>query len=356
MKFAQAVSLLAGLVPARASNPALGHIHLDTKDGVLVGRASNGEVDLEIRTTEAALELDPGGVLVPPAGFARFVASLKEPALGYDPETRELVISGGAASARFRTGPADDFPEMRAFGGEVPRVRIPAGELRRALSVRFASSAEDYRAIFRGVQFEFREKGFRTAASDGFRLAVYDFPESEGKVERLFVIARKSLDVLSKLLPGDESSVEVAVQGPQVQFVWEGVRLVLTAMEGQFPDYERVVPKEITHTIEAPRDDLLAALKRLAPLTDPNTARVDVRFEDGAATLTAEGDYGKANDRVELLAVQGKPVLQAYNLHYLQEALQHVDTDRATLELSGPVTPAVIRGGSTWSIVVPLRT
>jgi len=356
MKLKEAIGHLAGIAPSRSANPVLTHIWLGGRDGELVGRASNGEVDLTIRL-ESELDM-PEPRLVPVEGFHRFISGLADPHIEFDAEQHVLAVRSGSARAQFHTADPADFPAALDPDKEDARFKTMASQLRAALAVRYAASSEDYRAIFRGVQFEKYETGLRAVASDGFRLAVYDTPDRDGEREQAWVVPRKALDLMAKLLPDGDELIEVAFGRGHMHLTWDGVRFVAALMEGQFPEYERVVPADYPNYYEVVRSDLIAALKRMTPLVDRQTARVDLEFDSRAVRITAEGDYGRAQDQVLLEESHGEPITAIYNLHYMLEALQHLETeenDVVTIQLSGAATPSLVKGQTSWAIVVPLR-
>lgn len=368
------VALLERVIPTRSSNPLFTYLGLALSPGILTLFGTNGEVDLEVR-----LELPTEGegrFLVPAQPFFQLVRSLPgdqvELAFG-----TELFLSSGSFSTRLSLAPDEGYPDLFFPSHEGPSEPYPlqtllsVEELHRALShVRYAASNEEYRAIFRGVQLEFSEKGLRSVASDGYRLALYGLAKPQPFSKKAVVPARSVDEMVRVLKAMGEGEVALAL-GPGILGLATGglagspqgqVRMAVRLMEGEFPDYERVIPKEFplkaTFEVEALRE----ALRRVSVLADRQNHRVDLMFEEGRALLSSEGDYGKGREEIPV-RLEGTPLAVAYNARYLLEALSPLSGE-ASLFLSGPTSPSLLRplevsasapGEGYQAVVVPLR-
>ncbi|MDM7323450.1 MAG: DNA polymerase III subunit beta, partial [Thermus sp.] len=319
-------ALLERVIPTRSSNPLFTYLGLALAPNALVLFGTNGEVDLEIR-----LEMPTQGegrFLVPAQPFFQLVRSLpgEQVELAFD---GGLSLSSGSFSTRLSLAPDDGYPELFFPNLEGPsepyplQVLLPGEELLRALShVRYAASNEEYRAIFRGVQLEFSEKGLRSVASDGYRLALYGLTRPQPFAKKVVVPARSVDEMVRVLKNVGEGEVALAL-GPGTLGLATGgqdsasgskgqLRMAVRLMEGEFPDYERVIPKEFplkaTFEVEAFRE----ALRRVSVLSDRQNHRVDLLFQEGRVLLSAEGDYGKGQEEVPV-NLEGVPLAVAYN-------------------------------------------
>ncbi|MFM9420390.1 DNA polymerase III subunit beta [Thermus scotoductus] len=357
------VALLERVIPTRSSNPLFTYLGLALTPDALVLFGTNGEVDLEVR-----LELPTEGegrFLVPAQPFFQLVKSLPgdQVELGFG---AELSLSSGSFSTRLSLAPDEGYPELFFPSLEGPaepyplQTLLPVEELLKALShVRYAASNEEYRAIFRGVQLEFSEGGLRSVASDGYRLALYRLAKPQPFAKKVVVPAR-SVDEMVRVLKGmGEGEVALAL-GPGVLGLATGkgqLRMAVRLMEGEFPDYERVIPKEFPLKAAFEVEVFREALRRVSVLSDRQNHRVDLLFEEGRVLLSAEGDYGKGQEEVPV-HLEGLPLAVAYNARYLLEALSPL-SGQAVLLLSGPTSPSLVRPGEAaegyQAVVVPLR-
>jgi DNA polymerase-3 subunit beta len=262
----------------------------------------------------------------------------------------ELVVVSGRSRTTLklavsRTGP--EWVEGTAVTADGDRL---AAALRAVLP---ATAAEEYRAVFRGVQFE-HEGRFRLVATDGFRLAYYDLEEPEGPAGRAYVVNAPGLKLLERVLAA--GPVTLRQEGGRLRVDGEGFRFQTGLLEGTFPDYERVLPQS-DPVAEADVDAaaLRGALERLMPLADRTSPAVALSFGPDGVGIVVEGDYGRGEDRVPA-QVSGK-VEVAVNPQYFLDALSPIE-GQAVLRFSGRWSPFTIRpavGGFT-GVVVPLRT
>lgn len=371
------VALLERVIPTRSSNPLFTYLGLALTPDALVLFGTNGEVDLEVR-----LELPTEGegrFLVPAQPFFQLVRSLPGDQVELD-FGAELSLSSGSFSTRLSLAPDEGYPELFFPSLEGPaepyplQTLLPVEELLKALShVRYAASNEEYRAIFRGVQLEFSEGGLRSVASDGYRLALYRLAKSQPFAKKVVVPAR-SVDEMVRVLKGmGEGEVALALGPGVLGLATSGsqgaaatgkgqLRMAVRLMEGEFPDYERVIPKEFPLKAAFEVEVFREALRRVSVLSDRQNHRVDLLFEEGRVLLSAEGDYGKGQEEVPV-HLEGLPLAVAYNARYLLEALSPL-SGQAVLLLSGPTSPSLVRPGEASSgeaaegyqaVVVPLR-
>ncbi|TBH21252.1 DNA polymerase III subunit beta [Thermus thermamylovorans] len=362
---AESLGLLERVIPSRSSSPLLTYLGMALSPEALTLFGSNGEVDLEVRLP--ADTQGEGRFLIPAQPFFQLVRSLPgdlvELALG-----TELELASGSFRTRLSLASTEGYPDLLFPEAGTPsedyplQTALPAEELSRALAhVRYAASNEEYRAIFRGVQLEFSPRALRAVASDGYRLALYELPRPQPFARKAVVPAR-SLDEVVRVLRGTGEGEVVLALGPGTLGLALGregkgrLRLAVKLMEGEFPDYERVIPKEFPLQAVLEVEPFREALRRVSVLADRHNHRVDLLFQEGRALLSAEGDYGKGQEEVPV-RLEGTPLAVAYNARYLLEALGPL-AGQAALLLSGPTSPSLVRplGEEGYrAVVVPLR-
>jgi DNA polymerase-3 subunit beta len=355
-----ALSLAKGVMPSKASNPLLTYLWLEGREGDLVLRTSSGETDLEVR-----LPVDDGvgfaPILVPGLPFTLTVGNAPGGTVEFTLESGTVTVAARKWRASLATASPEGFPEWPSVEADVG-VKLEAQALSKALSqVRYAVGKEDYRAIFRGVQLELYTEGFRTVASDGYRIAIQDVGRTEGQPVRKAVLPSWVVDDLILFLreaeEGGEVSVALAKGLMEVAFVtpWGEVRACLRLMEGEFPDYWRVIPNEFPLKAVLDAEPFREALKRVSVLADKQNHRVDLLLEEERAVLSAQGDYGRGQEEVPA-TLEGPSMSLAYSARFLLEALQRV-SGKVALHISGQQTPTLIEPaeGGYRAVVVPLR-
>lgn len=363
---AEPLGLLERVIPSRSSSPLLTYLGMALSPDGLTLFGSNGEVDLEVRLPAEAQ--GDGRFLVPAQPFFQLVRSLPGDLVDLALDA-ELELSSGSFRTRLGLAPTEGYPDLLFPEAGLPseayplQTALPAEELSRALAhVRYAASHEEYRAIFRGVQLEFSPRALRAVASDGYRLALYQLDRPQPFTRKAVVPARSLDEVARVLRSAGEGEVILALGAGTLGLALERegrgrLRLAVRLMEGEFPDYERVIPKEFPLKAVLEVEPFREALRRVSVLADRQNHRVDLFFQEDRVLLSAEGDYGKGQEEIPV-RLEGTPLAVAYNARYLLEALGPL-SGQASLLLSGPTSPSLVRplaeGEGYQAVVVPLR-
>ncbi|MBF6592839.1 MAG: DNA polymerase III subunit beta [Thermaceae bacterium] len=348
---AEGLSILERIIPSRSSNPILTYLPLELSDNGLILKGTNGEVDIEVRLP-AEIQ-GTGQMLVPAQTFSQIVRSLPG-------ELVELIfgerleLHSGAFNTQLSITSSEGYPEL-TFGNPGSE-KISASRLAQAITrVRYAASTEEYRAIFRGVQLEFSPQGLRSVASDGFRLARYDLPIT--LESRKLVIPARSADEIVRVFKDVQGEVALAVGEGTLTLVGDAVRMAVKLMEGEFPDYARVIPQSFVLEATLSAEALQESLKRVAVLSDRNNHRVNLLFNEGKLDIDAEGDYGRGREELNIETSGESQIMVAYNAQYLIDALAPVE-GTVRIKLSGPTSPSIVQAtedSGYLAVVVPLR-
>jgi len=273
---------------------------------------------------------------------------------------KEAIKRSGQVSLNGRVWVGEVALECQETTFEMPRIEPQVWVNRKELigsleAVYEATSTNPTRAIFRGAQFEFSPTRLKLVASDGYVLAERTIPARCG-LERKAVVHREGLALLMRALKGvDDLEVGLGLSKRELGLKAGGLELTLTLMEGEYPDYQRVIPRPEAwqSTIEVYVPALLEALEALRPLfARLSNQRVDVRVEPGAMHLEANGECGQASRSVPCVA-QGAAKFSVNGQLFL-ERLQPVKNS-GRLRFVHPEKPLLIEGGWYRGVVVPLR-
>jgi DNA polymerase-3 subunit beta len=225
----------------------------------------------------------------------------------------------------------------------------------------FSVSTDETRLTLSGVYVETTDKGaLRMVATDGHRLAVIDRSIAHAKLTKGVILPRKGLAELRKLLEDPElAEVAMSVGDRNARFQAGGVSLFMRLVEGEFPDYKQVVPKESRMHVSLGRDDLLAALRRTALLASERSHGVKLALQSGSLSLSASNpEQGEASEDLEV-SYQGQAVTVGFNARYLIDVLAvHAVGDTIELGLTDEVGPGVVRGSQDPSytyVLMPMR-
>jgi DNA polymerase-3 subunit beta len=318
---ARGLSVVSRAVSNR-SLPVLTNVLLKTEDGGLKLTATNLEIGITY-WVPGKIEVD-GATSVP----ARLLTDLVNSLPGSEPiglelgEGETLHIRAGRFESNIKGIPAEDFPTVQT-AGERPITRVAQKVLRQALD----------------------ETAF--AAADNYRIAVKTITILDPVEETSIVIPARALNELARVLADVDDPVEVVLAGGrnQVLFHLDGIDLVSRLIDGQFPNYQQIVPQSHTTRAVLDREELLRAV-RPAALIAHESANI-VKLQIGAdgepgITVSASAEVGDHVGQVEA-AVEGDGTTIAFNARYLADVLTNVAAEQFALELNGPLSPGVFK-------------
>jgi DNA polymerase-3 subunit beta len=355
---AEALSLADRIVPSRSSNPSLTQIRLEAVGSPAEAlRLSGTNLELDLRASVAAEVKTAGSCVVPAQILNQVVSRVAADQVTLSASAKELTLTAGKAATRLAVGDESAFPPLDF--AETAELTVDAGELRRSLtSVKYAAAVEEFRAVFRGIQFELHGDSARVVASDGFRLAYRDFALQSAAQRKVIVPARSVEEFLRVLRDG---AAGLTLEAGSLTLHAGAVVMRARLMEGDFPDYARVIPKEMVAGMIVDARTLENSVARVAVLAERNSSRVDLVLANGVLRLAAEGDYGRSTDEleVEVLGKQ-KEYTVAFNARYLSEAVRVME-GAVQVEFSGQsgqAAPAVFKPAEDprlLAVIVPLR-
>jgi DNA polymerase III subunit beta len=360
---ARGLAVASRAVSSRSTLPVLNNVLLKTEDAGLKLTATNLEIGITY-WVPGKIDTD-GSTTVPAKLFADLVASLP-PSERVDLELQPgdtLHIRAGRFETHVKGIDAEEFPAIPS-AGERPTTRIAQNVLRQALNeTAFAAASDEARPILTGVLARFEGDKLTLAAADNYRIAVKTIPILDPVEETSIVIPARSLNELSRILSDTDTPVDVVLSAArnQVLFHLEGIDLVSRLIDGQFPNYQQVLPPGHTTRATVDREELLKAV-RVAALIAANSANI-VKLQvgtDGEAgvLVSANAEVGDNEGHVEA-TVEGDGTTIAFNAKYLADVLQNVDAQQFTLELNGPLSPGVFKpvGDDQYvHVVMPVRT
>ena len=360
---ARGLSLVSRAVSTRASLPVLTNVLLRTHDGGLRLTATNLEIGISA-WIPGKIDVD-GALTVPARLITDIVAGLpagERVDLEVDNE-HTLRIRAGRFQTHLRGIDADEFPVIPQ-GGERPTTRVPQRVMRRALAeVTFAAATDETRPILTGVLTRLAGEVATLAAADNYRIAVKTLDLLSSVEETSIVVPARSYAELMRVLGDTDEPVDIilAQAKNQVIFRVDTTEVVSRLIDGQFPNYQSVLPTSHTTRAVIDRDELLKAVRISALIASSAANVVKLRFgEEGVegVTIAAAADVGDAEGQVEA-GLEGDAVTIAFNARYLLEALQNMDDAQLAMELAGPLAPGVLKpidDPSYVHVIMPVRT
>jgi DNA polymerase-3 subunit beta len=354
-----AVNLVGSVVVSRSPQPVLQCIKLTATDGQLTLAATDLEVGLRLSVDQVDVQ-KPGEALIPSDKLVQIVRASQDPTLTLDTKEHTLHIRGkGSHFTVFGFDPKE-APAVRDFTDAKVDCEIDAGLLRTLIArTLFAAAAEHSRYAINGVLFERDGKKLRLVATDGRRLAVARGEArpttKDGKAT--CIVPTKALNLLGKLIVDPEASVKMAIEENQAVFsIGEGsdaAVLSTNLVEGAFPPFEDVIPKDQDKKVTFDASELASAIRQAALLTNEESKGVRMSFKDKVLTLTSRApEMGEAEIHMDLDKYDGDPLEIGFNPGFITDALKVVDGSEVIIELKAPNKPGVIRTGNDFTYVL----
>ena len=352
-----ALQVVSRAVSTRAALQALTGILLSSRDGVLVLRATDMELGLEVEA-EAEVEGE-GAVVLPGRLLVDVVRSLPEGEIGLAlrESERDVEITAGSSAFHLRTLPAEDFPALPAPDGEP--LELPAEPLRTTITrVASAASRDEARPVLTGILLQVEGSELTMVATDSYRLAVKrtDLGGEAAQIEAN--VPARALRELARLSEDDtESKVEVNLTRNQALFKVGGVSLSSRLIDGQFPNYRQLLPESFEHEVKLDRADLLEVVRRVAQVAQRNAA-LRLAFSKGELVVSAETpDLGDAREAIPV-AFEGEPIEIGFNPEFVRDGLESLDSEQLVLKLISPLRPGLIEPADSDDfsyLVMPIR-
>lgn len=352
-----------GIVEKKSTMPILSSVLIEAKKTPEGGRVSVSAYDLEVGVSgeHPAEVLREGVVALHARSLYDIVRNLPENVVVLKKGANNRVeISSGTAEFRIVGQDADEFPALPAVE-DIPFVTVEAGTLLEMIEkTQFAISTDETRYNLGGVYFDPAAGAVRMVATDGHRLSMVERPfGGDFGLQRGVIIPRKGLMELRRLLAEDTASPgELGFSENSGVFRRQGLVMVMRLIDGQFPDYNQVVPAESERAILLPRARFLETLRRVALIAADRTNAVRLDISSGQLRLSSNNpDLGEAKEDL-VIDYEGEPMRIGFNARYIQDVLTAVDADQVKVELSDELSPGVLRpaGDDSYvSVIMPMR-
>ncbi|HET7028019.1 MAG TPA: DNA polymerase III subunit beta [Candidatus Limnocylindrales bacterium] len=360
---ARGLSVVSRAVSTRSTLPVLANVLLRTEDGGLKLTATNLEIGITY-WVPGKIETD-GSLTVPARLLTDLVNSLpSSERVDLELQAADMLhIRCGRFATHVKGIDADEFPAIQT-AGDRPTTRISQKVLRQALEeTTFAAATDEARPILTGVLARFEGERLTLAAADNYRIAVKTLTTLDPVPETSVVVPARALVELVRVLADTDDPVDVVLAQArnQILFHVEGVDLVSRLIDGQFPNYQQVLPTSHATRAVLERDELLRAVRPAALIASSSANIVKLAIASNGSTgvtVTANADVGDYSGDVEA-AVEGDGTTIAFNARYLADVLTNVDAEQFALELNGPLSPGVFRpiGDDDYvHVVMPVRT
>lgn len=339
---------------------------LPSIEGILI-KAENNTVtltgyDLEVgivTTIDAKVE-ETGSIIINAKYLCDITRNLPNDICSIESDERQTCkIRGGDAEYSLMGISSSEYPELPSVVGGFPIVL--KGEILKDMirKTAFAAAENDSsKVVHTGVKFEITEGKIRLVAVDGFRLAIRNEVFDYSGEDKTFVVPKKTLNEVVKLISDDETPVSMGIGKRHIVFEIGSYSIVSRLLDGDFLDYKAAVPTSSTTDVKVNLRRMIEAVERVSLIiTDRNKSPIRCIFDNDLVRISSSTALGMANDKL-VSKIEGNKVEIGFNNKFLLDALKVCDTDEVVIKLNGPIQPIIIvpsEGDSFLFLVLPIR-
>lgn len=354
----QGLAAVGASIPTRTTLPVLSNILIEAgPDGV---QLSGTDLDIAVTLRVPAEVEDAGAITVPAKKLQELARELPEQPARIKTTGERFELVCGKATFRLNGMPRDEFPSFPQVDFSASW-RIPGAVMSSMIErTSFAVSTEESRPILNGVLWQLADGEMRMVATNGHRLAKLSVSASEdGAPHADLIVPPKALAQVQRLFD-DEAEIDVARSENHLGFRQDGVEVFTRLIEGPYPNYEQVIPKDNDRIAVADKETLTRALRRMAVVASEQTHRVRLSFAGNALRLSVETpDLGDAHEEMEV-EYEGEALDIGFNANYLLEVLRFMPTDEVRLSFKAPERAATVQpmddaAGEYLCLIMPLR-
>jgi len=351
--FAEGFAMAQAIAATRTTRPVLQNALLSAGAGGLTISATDMEIGLRWKVSgEDCKVREEGSVLLPAARTAQISRSIEADEIRIKSGEKTCVVSGGRSVFEVLMEDVVDFPEVPELpddeGLEMEAEKF-AAMTRKTI---FAAARESTRYALNGIHMEVTDGAMEMVATDGRRMALVKekVPKKAGMPAA--IVPQKALAQVEKLKTDEDESVKILIRQRQAFFSTSRGTVVSRLVEGHFPPYRDVIPKETDKKASVSRAALLSAMRQAAIMTSEDSRSVLMAFAQEELTVTGRApDEGRGEVKVDI-EYEGEPLEIRFNPQFVIDALSASDSEKVTLEMKEPSSPAALKDGTGFLYVV----
>lgn len=344
----KALNTVSGVISSSQSRPILENYLFELEENSLKVTASDGETTL-ITMLEVKSD-DSGKIAVPARIFQDFVKtygeqpltlSVKDSAEGHG---RVLEILDERDNFSVALDNEEDYPELPEFDAS-QQVKISAGVLSEALSnTLFATSNDSLRPVMTGVLFQFKEEETNFVSTDSHRLVVYKRSDLKNSEPAEFIMPKKPLNIFKNILGNSTEEVAIEFNENMAKFTFGNNIWICRLIDGKYPNYSAVIPKDNPNTLTINRQLLLGSIRRASIMSNKSTNQVRFKLSGNILHLHAEDtEFANKADMQIPCEYNGEDINIGFSSKFLTEMLSVLASDDITMKMSQPNRPGIIQ-------------
>jgi DNA polymerase-3 subunit beta len=365
--FSNGLQQVLNVVGTRSAMPILGNVLIEAGADHISLTTTN--LDIGIRCRITAEVSNEGSITLPVRKLATIVKELPQQEVFFElaSNNQAKITSGGSIFKVMGIG-TDEFPPLPSFENQHV-FKLEQNDLANMLkSVSFAQSSDENRYILNGVYFNFSDENLTLVATDGRRLALTSYElESDSSDTGNLILPAKTVSEIERLV-GKGENVKIAFNDRQVAFeiaiedeegnsgLIDHIYLVSKIVEGNFPNYRQVIPKETEHRIKLERELFLECVHRAALVTSEKSNSIKLKISKNLMEIMgSSAEYGESHESMGI-AYEGPDVQIAFNPTFLMEPLRALNHDEIFFEFKDELSPGLVKTLNQFlCVIMPLR-
>jgi DNA polymerase III subunit beta len=352
------VQTVLNAISSRNTLPILSNILFEAENNIV--RLTGTDLEVSIKCQMPAEVSSPGSITIPAKRLSEIVRELPDSEINFSMGDNSVVtLICDKATFRINGLPKDDYPVLPKVksdkGFNLPKKTL-LNMIRKSI---FAVSTDETRYVLNGVLFFMEGNKLRLVATDGHRLAMIDEKLEKNPNQKFnYIVPAKTLQELSKILDG-EGEINLQITENQIVFINDDLVLMSRLIDGQFPNYQQVIPKQSDRIIPCDTGALLAATRRVALMAADKSSSVKYTFSTNKLSISANTpEVGEAQEDLEL-TYNGDLLSIAFNAKYVIDVLKNMSSEKCVMELSTNLNPGVFKPQPDTEeylcIVMPMR-
>jgi len=355
------LQVLGGIINNNNTLPILDNFLFELNGNGLKVSASDLETtissNLEVDSTES------GSVCIPARLLLDTLKTFPEQPLTFTVEDNHTVeISSNSGKYALAYADGDDFPSAVAL--KDPSATVVQGDILATAISRtiFAAGNDDLRPVMSGVFFQFGSDALTFVATDAHKLVKYSRSDVQAAQTAEFIMPKKPLNLLKGILSGSEESVTIEYNDSNAKFIFDNTEMVCRLIDGKYPNYEAVIPKENPNKLTIDRNQFLNSVRRVSIFSNKTTHQIRLKIAGAELNISAEDiDYSNKADERLTCDYQGDDIQIGFNSRFLTEMLNNLTSDDVSLEMSLPNRAGILtpidgldEGESITMLVMPV--
>jgi DNA polymerase-3 subunit beta len=352
------LAAVSASIPSKTTLPVLSNILFEaTEDGIWM---SGTDLDVAVRVKVPADVKESGSLTAPGKKLQEITRELPDQPVEVTTRGDQIELRCGRSHFKLNGLPADEFPTLAEVDFS-EGVSVTGKDLNRLIHhTAFAVSTEESRPILNGVLWELRDGEMKMVATNGHRLARMGVAvEATGTPSADFIVPPAALGQVQRLFK-DDDQLSVARSGNHLGFRADTTEIFTRLIEGQYPNYDQVIPRDNDKVAVIEKKALASAVRRMAVVASDQTHRIRLKFEPGRVHLNVlTPDLGEGHDELEV-GYDGEELEIGFNAHYLLEVLKHIPSEEVNFSFKAPeraatMEPAGDEAEDYLCLVMPLR-